>query len=100
LAEAPCVIRLAQITALSEIAGRCCLIFSTEGGLKWNLGAFFCYFCTTHIGPIRSLVALAAQCRERTHMSHFLRKTWLDEEGQDIAEYSVMPFIASGEPPV
>jgi hypothetical protein len=32
-------------------------------------------------------------------MSHFLRKIWLDEE-QDIAEYSVMPFIASGEPPV
>ena len=23
-------------------------------------------------------------------MSHFWRKTWLDEEGQDIAEYSVM----------
>jgi Flp pilus assembly pilin Flp len=23
-------------------------------------------------------------------MSHFLRKIWLDEEGQDIAEYSVM----------
>jgi Flp pilus assembly pilin Flp len=23
-------------------------------------------------------------------MSHFLHKTWLDEEGQDIAEYSVM----------
>ncbi len=27
-------------------------------------------------------------------MSHFLGKIWLDEEGQDIAEYSVMPFIA------
>jgi Flp pilus assembly pilin Flp len=23
-------------------------------------------------------------------MRHFLRKAWLDEEGQDIAEYSVM----------
>ena len=23
-------------------------------------------------------------------MSHFLRKTWQDEEGQDMAEYSVM----------
>lgn len=23
-------------------------------------------------------------------MSNFLRKAWLDEEGQDIAEYSVM----------
>ena len=23
-------------------------------------------------------------------MSHFLRKAWLDEQGQDIAEYSVM----------
>jgi Flp pilus assembly pilin Flp len=23
-------------------------------------------------------------------MRHFLRRTWLDEEGQDIAEYSVM----------
>jgi hypothetical protein len=33
-------------------------------------------------------------------MSHFLGKIWLDEEGQDIAEHSVMPFIASGEPPV
>jgi hypothetical protein len=33
-------------------------------------------------------------------MSHFLRKIWLDEEGLDIAEYSVMPFIASGEMPV
>ncbi len=33
-------------------------------------------------------------------MSHFLRKVWLEEEGQDTAEYSVMPFIASGEMPV
>ena len=28
-------------------------------------------------------------------MSHSLRKVWLEEEGQGIAEYSVMPFIAS-----
>jgi len=33
-------------------------------------------------------------------MSHFLRKICLDEEGQDIAEYSMMPFIAPGEMPV
>jgi len=30
-------------------------------------------------------------------MSRFLRKIWPNEEGQDIAEYSVMPFIARGE---
>ena len=30
-------------------------------------------------------------------MSHFLRKIWPDEEGQDIAEHTVMPFIALGE---
>ena len=33
-------------------------------------------------------------------MSHFLGKIWLHEEGQGIAEYPVMLFIASGEPPV
>ena len=27
-------------------------------------------------------------------MSHFLGKTCLDDETQDVAEYSVMPFIA------
>jgi hypothetical protein len=26
-------------------------------------------------------------------MSQFLRKIWLDEEGQDCAEYSVMPSL-------
>jgi hypothetical protein len=33
-------------------------------------------------------------------MSQFLRKIWLDGEGQDITEYSVMPFIATAEMPV
>ena len=50
----------------------------------------FCYFCASLIGAIPRPVALVAQCSERRHMSHFLRKAWLDEEGQDIAEYSVM----------
>jgi len=49
-----------------------------------------CYFCATHIGAISRPVALVAQCSEGRHMSHFLRKTWQDEEGQDMAEYSVM----------
>jgi hypothetical protein len=35
-------------------------------------------------------------------MNHFPRKIWLEEEGQDIAEYSLRlrAFIASGEKPV
>ena len=33
-------------------------------------------------------------------MSHFLRKVCRDDETQDVAEYSVVPFIASGEMPV
>jgi len=30
-------------------------------------------------------------------MSRFLRKIWLNEEGQDIAGYPVMSLIASGD---
>jgi hypothetical protein len=33
-------------------------------------------------------------------MSHFLRKIWLDGEGQVMAEYSVMSFIATDAMPV
>ena len=50
----------------------------------------FCYFRASSIGAIPRPVPLVAQCSERRHMRHFLHRTWLDEEGQDIAEYSVM----------
>jgi Flp pilus assembly pilin Flp len=88
----PCPFAVERLYAAAEQTLRGGPLLSVPRDSDRVFGPFllFCYFCASYIGAIPRPVALVAQCSERRQMSHFLRKAWLDEEGQDIAEYSVM----------